>query len=61
MRLISTKGSLAHLGERLHGMQEVAGSSPVGSTKINRLCLNNNWGFLFISLAIKISYMSNSL
>ena len=25
-------GALAHLGERLHGMQEVIGSSPIGST-----------------------------
>ena len=25
-------GSVAHLGERLHGMEEVAGSIPVGST-----------------------------
>ena len=25
-------GSLAHLGERPHGMREVTGSTPVGST-----------------------------
>ena len=25
-------GAIAQLGERLHGMQEVAGSSPAGST-----------------------------
>ncbi len=27
-------GALAQLGERLHGMQEVSGSIPLGSTKI---------------------------
>ncbi len=27
------KGAIAQLGERLHGMQEVRGSSPLGSTK----------------------------
>ena len=26
-------GALAQLGERLHGMQEVRGSIPLGSTK----------------------------
>ncbi len=26
-------GALAQLGERLHGMQEVSGSIPLGSTK----------------------------
>ena len=26
-------GALAQLGERLHGMQEVRGSTPLGSTK----------------------------
>lgn len=26
-------GAVAHLGERFHGMEEVAGSSPVSSTK----------------------------
>ena len=28
------KGAIAQLGERLHGMQEVGGSSPPSSTKI---------------------------
>jgi hypothetical protein len=28
-----TKGGLAHLVERLHGMQKVTGSIPVSSTK----------------------------
>ncbi len=27
-------GALAQLGERLHGMQEVSGSIPLGSTTI---------------------------
>jgi hypothetical protein len=31
-------GAIAQLGERLHGMQEVAGSSPAGSTSQTRLC-----------------------
>ncbi|MEY4718376.1 MAG: hypothetical protein RL563_994 [Pseudomonadota bacterium] len=26
-------GAIAQLGERLHGMQEVSGSIPLGSTK----------------------------
>ncbi len=26
-------GAIAQMGERLHGMQEVRGSSPLGSTK----------------------------
>jgi hypothetical protein len=30
-------GAIAQLGERLHGMQEVAGSSPAGSTKLKLL------------------------
>ena len=28
------RGAIAQLGERLHGMQEVGGSIPPGSTKI---------------------------
>jgi hypothetical protein len=31
--VIMSKGPLAQLGERLHGMQEVVGSIPIGSTK----------------------------
>jgi hypothetical protein len=27
-----TNGAVAHLGERLHGMQEVVGSIPISST-----------------------------
>ena len=30
---MTKKGAIAQLGERLHGMQEVRGSSPLGSTK----------------------------
>ena len=30
--MISRNGALAQLGERLHGMQEVSGSIPLGST-----------------------------
>ncbi len=29
---LGSRGAIAQLGERLHGMQEVAGSSPAGST-----------------------------
>jgi hypothetical protein len=30
---LGARGAIAQLGERLHGMQEVAGSSPAGSTE----------------------------
>ena len=30
--IVETKGAIAQLGERLHGMQEVSGSIPLGST-----------------------------
>ncbi len=33
--LVQTRGPLAHLVERIHGMDEVAGSSPAGSTESN--------------------------
>jgi hypothetical protein len=33
----SITGGIAQLGERLHGMQEVSGSIPLTSTKINDL------------------------
>ena len=29
-------GAIAQLGERLHGMQEVSGSIPLGSTSLRR-------------------------
>lgn len=32
MRASPARGAIAQLGERLHGMQEVAGSIPAGST-----------------------------
>jgi hypothetical protein len=32
-RIADTVGAIAQLGERLHGMQEVSGSIPLGSTK----------------------------
>src|SRR5262249_39360246 len=37
-----TIGGLAQLGERLHGMQEVSGSSPLSSTFFGRLCLRKS-------------------
>ena len=30
--IVANDGALAQLGERLHGMQEVSGSIPLGST-----------------------------
>ncbi len=30
---LGNNGAIAQLGERLHGMQEVSGSIPLGSTK----------------------------
>ena len=33
--LMMVQGALAQLGERLHGMQEVSGSIPLGSTIIS--------------------------
>ena len=44
-------GSVAHLGERLHGMEEVAGSIPVGSTKcvkIDKIMIT--WSCFFVIL-----------
>ena len=35
MRALSG-GAIAQLGERLHGMQEVSGSIPLGSTKTDK-------------------------
>ena|GEM_PF-889326 len=32
---LSSRGAIAQLGERLHGMQEVGGSIPPGSTKVS--------------------------
>ena len=41
-------GGIAQLGERLHGMQEVIGSSPIISTKCGRgRFLLRNWSLLY--------------
>ena len=37
-KIDNANGSVAHLGERLHGMEEVASSILVRSTKITRYC-----------------------
>jgi len=37
-------GGLAQLGERLHGMQEVIGSSPLSSTHSNSFCPASLYG-----------------
>jgi hypothetical protein len=34
-------GAIAQLGERLHGMQEVVGSNPIGSTLTDKGNINN--------------------
>ena len=41
-------GAIAQLGERLHGMQEVSGSIPLSSTKIQTLAFARV--FLYLSL-----------
>jgi hypothetical protein len=38
-------GAIAQMGERLHGMQEVGGSIPPGSTKLS---YNNNVLYLYL-------------
>ena len=40
-------GAVAQLEERLHGMQEVVGSIPIGSTSLRW----NRWAFLVASIA----------
>ena len=35
MLLLSYFGAIAQLGERLHGMQEVVGSNPIGSILVS--------------------------
>ena len=39
-------GSVAHLEERLHGMEEVASSILVGSTKTTKIPNPMDWGFI---------------
>jgi len=36
LRAFQRRGAIAQLGERLHGMQEVAGSIPAGSTNFRK-------------------------
>ena len=40
-------GAVAQLGERLHGMQEVVGSSPIGSTRSEKNQSLRGWFFFF--------------
>ena len=40
-------GALAQLGERLHGMQEVSGSIPLGSTNISKRYVIYNVAFFY--------------
>src|SRR3546814_51766 len=44
-------GALAQLGERLHGMQEVSGSIPLGSTITKKA---RESGLFFLLLAVRI-------
>jgi hypothetical protein len=48
-------GALAQLGERLHGMQEVSGSIPLGSTKFpcHPKCLAIGRSLSFSTLSTK--------
>ena len=43
-------GSVAHLGERLHGMEEVEGSIPFRSTRIADKVLKISGLFCFLNL-----------
>jgi hypothetical protein len=45
----SINGALAQLVERLHGMQEVVGSSPIGSTTFTADFLNRGSVEFFIA------------
>ena len=42
---LGRQGAIAQLGERLHGMQEVAGSSPAGSTSVGAHEFRNHFGW----------------
>jgi prevent-host-death family protein len=42
---LGRSGAIAQLGERLHGMQEVAGSSPAGSTTVGAHEFRNHFGW----------------
>ena len=42
---LGRSGAIAQLGERLHGMQEVAGSSPAGSTSVGAHEFRNHFGW----------------
>jgi prevent-host-death family protein len=42
---LAPSGAIAQLGERLHGMQEVAGSSPAGSTTVGAHEFRNHFGW----------------
>ena len=48
MLILYQSGAIAQLGERLHGMQEVVGSNPIGSILI--LLKANLWRILIFSL-----------
>ncbi len=45
-------GAIAQLGERLHGMQEVSGSIPLGSTKPSHAAARRHFRFQLSRLRI---------
>ena len=47
-------GAIAQLGERLHGMQEVVGSNPIGSISTNPGLCKNIWFFLAMILPFAV-------
>ena len=44
-----TYGAIAQLGERLHGMQEVSGSIPLSSTKIQTLVERRGFFYAYVT------------
>jgi hypothetical protein len=38
-----SRGAIAQLVERLHGMQEVSGSTPLSSTRSTQLSTQKDW------------------
>ena len=53
-------GAIAQLGERLHGMQEVSGSIPLGSTKKSQNILLSDFSDLKKSFRLLFHIPTNS-
>ena len=58
---VNTQGAVAQLGERLHGMQEVVGSSPIGSIAEPASCGFSSFLALMHSLRIRSGLIWNGL